>query len=89
MLSSSGHGGLVEAGEGEELMADPEAVDPVLFRAAFLAGLHDHPVDRQRLALVAIDRGEVDIDDRPEEGRIVIQIGDLTVTVDRDECTRR
>lgn len=68
-------------------MTHPGQLDPERIRTCVLDALrHLEPSDRQLEALAAISRGEVDIEDDPVVGQIVVQIGDLSVVVDRSEC---
>ena len=70
----------------EFLVAESSPIDPDLVRTNVLEALRAHPTERQMQALAAVQRGEVDIEDRPLLGEIAVQIGDLTVVVDRDQC---
>jgi hypothetical protein len=73
----------------ELLVAESSPIDPDLVRTNVLDALRAHPSERQMQALAAVQRGEVDIEDRPMDGEIAVQIGDLTVVVDRDRCLSR
>lgn len=77
-------GGLARA---EEALVADAALDPDLLRSAFLLALEDHPEHVRARALAAVARGELDLEDRPDEGSIMVQVGDVTVTVDRSTCT--
>ena len=68
-------------------MSHSGQLDPERIRTRVLDALRDlAPSDRQLEALAAISRGEVDIEDDPVVGEILVQIGDLTVVVARDQC---
>lgn len=68
-------------------MSHSGQLDPERIRTRVLDALRDlQPSDRQLEALAAISRGEVDIEDNPVVGEILVQIGDLSVIVDRSEC---
>lgn len=60
--------------------------DPDLLRANVLAALHELSAPTELEALHAIDRGEIDIEERPSDDELLVRIGDLTVVVERSAC---
>lgn len=60
--------------------------DPDLLRDRVLAALHELSAPTELEALHAIDRGEIDIEERPTEDALLVRIGDLTVVVERSAC---
>ncbi len=60
--------------------------DPDLLRAHVLAALHELSVPTELEALHAIDRGEIDIEERPTDDELLVRIGEVTVVVERSAC---
>ena len=58
-------------------------IDPELVRSRVLDALRVQPDDAHLAALTAVLRGEIDIDDRPHDDEIVVQIGEVTVVINR------
>lgn len=67
-------------------MSHTTRFDPDLLRARVLAALHQLSVPTELEALHAIDRGDLDIEERPAEDALLVRIGDLTVVVERSAC---
>ncbi len=60
--------------------------DPELLRTNVLEALHQLSVPTELEALHAIDRGEIDIEERPADDELLVRIGELTVVVERSAC---
>jgi hypothetical protein len=60
--------------------------DPDLLRSRVLDALHEMPGRAELDALHAIDRGEIDIEERPVDDELLVRIGELTVVVARSAC---
>ena len=60
--------------------------DPDLLRDRVLAALHELSVPTELEALHAIDRGEIDIEERPADDALIVRIGAVTVVVERSAC---
>jgi hypothetical protein len=63
-----------------------QPLDPERTRNEVLDALHDMPLSLELEALHAVERGEVDLEDRPIDDELVVRVGDITVTVDRHRC---
>jgi hypothetical protein len=63
-----------------------QPLDPDRTRNEVLEALHDMPSPLELEALHAVERGEVDLEDRPIDDELVVRVGEITVTVDRHRC---
>lgn len=61
-------------------------LDPDRLRTSVLDALHALPGEVELEALHAVERGEIEIDDDPAGDELHIQIGDVTVVVERARC---
>ena len=60
-------------------------IDPERIRRRVLEALRAEPDHAHLDALKAALRGDIDIDDRPLDDEIVVQIGDVTVVITRSQ----
>lgn len=67
-------------------MDERERLDPDLIRARIRDAIQGLEPDTQLDALQAVQRGEVDFSIGPTDREIWVQIGDLTVILDMDDC---
>ena len=65
------------------LAPNSSPIDPERIRLRVLDALRVQPDHAHLEALKAATRGEIDIDDRPFDDEIVVQIGDVTVVITR------
>ena len=67
-------------------MAEPERLDPEIIRSRIRAAIQELPPESQLEALNAVSKGDVELSLGPSEDEIWVQIGDLTVILDLEEC---
>lgn len=67
-------------------MAESERLDPEVIRLRIRAVLQELPPESQLKALDAVHKGDVELSLGPAEDEIWVQIGELTVILDLEDC---